>query len=235
MSRSEFELLPQFLLDIIIWDSHPLSLGATPRQVYIDGIAQLHDPHNLTKPSNYQDLPKPPNWDREAEEAVKWDGIPPLTDKKNSVVGKTLKIEGVKSAWHYGTNGDVESLFDEDHEGNRRTIFVQDGQILCVDTGNDHCGEYEAQNIDKVVDLQGGSLAPGLTTYGSPLGLVEIRSESSTNDGDVSDPLVDGGLPSILGSNTIIRAVDGLQFQGRNALSVLLSFLIIYTDSECAD
>jgi imidazolonepropionase-like amidohydrolase len=205
--------------DIIVWDSHPLTLGATPRQVYIDGIAQLNDPHKLTKPSNFQDLPKSPNWDREAEETVKWDGVPPLTDKRNSVAGKTVKIEGVKSAWHIGTDGDVQPLFDEDHEGNGRAVFVRDGQILCVNNGNGYCGEYEAQKIDQVVDLQGGSLAPGLTTYGSPLGLVEIRLESSTNDGDVSDPLVDGGMPSILGSrNSIIRAVDGLQFQGRNTL-----------------
>lgn len=27
--------------DIVLWDSHPLSLGATPLQVYIDGIVQL--------------------------------------------------------------------------------------------------------------------------------------------------------------------------------------------------
>lgn len=163
-------------------------------------------------------MPKSPNWDREAEEAVKWEGLPPLTDKTNLVVGKTVKIEGVKSVWHYGTNGDIEALFEDDHENTGRVIFVRDGQILCVVDGNDHCGEYEHQVIDEVVDLHGGSLLPGLTTYGSPLGLVEIRIESSTNDGEVHDPLVDGNMPSILGSHTIIRAVDGLQFQGRNTL-----------------
>ena len=72
---------------------------------------------------------------------------------------------------------------------------------------------------DEFIDLKGGSLAPGLTSYGSPLGLVEISLEPSTNDGVVLDPLVDGNLPSILGKDTaIIRAVDGLQFQGRNTL-----------------
>ncbi|KAF8805276.1 hypothetical protein BYT27DRAFT_7297664 [Phlegmacium glaucopus] len=206
--------------DVVIWDSHPLALGATPRQVYIDGLAQLNDPHTLTKPSNFQSLPGRPNWDREAEEAVKWDGVPPLTEDANSMAGKNVKIEGVKSAWQYATNGDIEALFDDgDDGGDGRVIFVRDGQILCVDTGDGHCGEYESQEIGRVVDLQGGSLAPGLTTYGSPLGLVEIRLESSTNDGLVHDPLVNGDMPSILGDhNTIIRAVDGLQFQGRNTL-----------------
>ena len=73
--------------------------------------------------------------------------------------------------------------------------------------------------MDEVVDLKGRSLAPGLTSYGSPLSLVEIRLEPSTNDVTVLDPLVDGNLPSILGKDAaIIRAVDGLQFQGRNTL-----------------
>ena len=47
-------------LDFIIWDSHPLALGATPRQVYIDGIPQLEKPQELNKPSKFQTLPKTP-------------------------------------------------------------------------------------------------------------------------------------------------------------------------------
>ena len=86
--------------------------------------------------------------------------------------------------------------------------------------------------MDEVVDLKGGSLAPGLTSYGSPLGLVEIRLEPSTNDVTVLDPLVDGNLPSILGKDAaIIRAVDGLQFQGRNTLLVVHFFRYLgYSD-----
>ena len=40
-------------LAIVIWDSHPLALGATPRQVYIDGIPQLEKPQELNKPSKF--------------------------------------------------------------------------------------------------------------------------------------------------------------------------------------
>ena len=36
-----------------------------------------------------------------------------------------------------------------------------------------------------LLDLQGGSIGPGLMTYGSLLDLVEIRHEPSTNDGNV--------------------------------------------------
>jgi hypothetical protein len=71
----------------------------------------------------------------------------------------------------------------------------------------------------KIVDLQGGELAPGLTTFGSNLGLSEIKLEPSTEDGRVFDPLT-MRVPSILG-NTVVRAVDGLQFGGRNTLCVI--------------
>ena len=74
-------------------------------------------------------------------------------------------------------------------------------------------------DVVKFVDLEGGSLAPGLMSHGSSLGLEEILFEPCTNDGDVFDPLVDGNLPSVLGKDTgIIRAVDGLQFNGRNTM-----------------
>ena len=201
--------------DIIVWDSHPLALGATPRQVYIDGIVQLNKPQTLTKPSTFQTVPVTPNWDKEAEETVKWDGVPPLTGRHGGTEGKTFKIIGVKSVWHYGAGGHIVPLFD-DKEGKGRTVLLQDGRLVCVDDVKTRCG---GGDVDEFVDLKGGSLAPGLTSYGSPLGLVEISLESSTNDGVVLDPLVDGNLPSVLGKDTtIIRAVDGLQFQGRNTL-----------------
>ena len=127
----------------------------------------------------------------------------------------------MKSVWHYGAEGHVNSLFD-DEEGEGRSVLVQDGHIVCVDDRNSgsFCGSLDAEaEVDEIINLKGGSLAPGLTSYGSPLGLVEIGLEPSTNDGLVLDPLVDGDLPSILGKDTaIIRAVDGLQFQGRNTL-----------------
>jgi hypothetical protein len=58
---------------------------------------------------------------------------------------------------------------------------------------------------------------PGLVSFGSSLGLTHIAAEQSTNDGAAFDPLT-GGVPGILGSEAVIRAVDGLQFESRNAL-----------------
>jgi imidazolonepropionase-like amidohydrolase len=52
--------------DIVLWDSHPLSLGATPRQVFIDGIPQL-DGTIVEKSKVLQSAPKTPNFDKEAK------------------------------------------------------------------------------------------------------------------------------------------------------------------------
>ena len=129
-----------------------------------------------------------------------------LTGKHGETEGKIIQIIGVKNVWHYGSGGCIEPLFD-DKNGKWRFVLLQDGLLVCVD------------DVDEFVDLEGGSLAPGFTSYGSSLGPEEILYEPFTNDGDVYDPLVDGNLPSVLGKDTaIIRAVDGLQFNGRNTL-----------------
>jgi len=57
-----------------------------------------------------------------------------------------------------------------------------------------------------------------LTTFGSDLGLSEIRGEASTRDGLVYDPLF-GPVPKVVGGDdALIQAVDGLQFTGRDTL-----------------
>ncbi|KAF8163787.1 hypothetical protein B0H34DRAFT_614504, partial [Crassisporium funariophilum] len=202
-----------FCSDIVIWDSHPLSLGATPTQVYIDGIPQLDDPQTLIKPANFQVLPESPNWDREAKEAVEWEGLPPLNSRKSIGKDGPVRLVGVKEVLQRTSQGIVEPLF-EDKNGKGRAVLVRDGEIVCVEDGVTGCTEFGEVTI---IDLKGGSLAPGLTTYGSPLGLVEIRLEPTTNDGPIHDPLINGDSASILGKD-VIRAVDGLQFEGRNTL-----------------
>ncbi|KAJ7448142.1 hypothetical protein FB451DRAFT_1567335 [Mycena latifolia] len=56
----------------------------------------------------------------------------------------------------------------------------------------------------------GGALAPRLTTFGSDLGVNEVKLEPLTTDGRVLDPLT-MAVSDILG-DTVFRAVDGLQF-----------------------
>jgi hypothetical protein len=62
-----------------------------------------------------------------------------------------------------------------------------------------------------------GSVSPSLVTFGSPLGLSNIDQEDSTNDGMIFDPLLEN-VPKMLDSDSLVRAVDGLEFQTRDAL-----------------
>ncbi|KAG5644405.1 hypothetical protein DXG03_008572 [Asterophora parasitica] len=200
--------------DVAIWDSHPLSLGATPVQVYIDGIAQIEQPYTLVKPDALQNVPQTPDWNLESQQAVKFSGLPPLRGRKVRL-GGGVKFTRVKTAWVRDGDGHVHSMFDESTGSAEHAVVVREGSVVLCSAGNSNI--CDDARVGEVVDLQGGSLAPGLTTFGSPLGLVEIRLEPSTTDGAVNDPL-GGSVPDILGNDAVVRAVDGLQFEGRNAL-----------------
>ncbi|KAL0577309.1 hypothetical protein V5O48_004665 [Marasmius crinis-equi] len=198
--------------DVVIWDSHPLALGATPVQVYIDGIPQLKDPHVARKPDAFQDVPKVPNFDQEARDAVKYQGLPPLTPRKSS---ETVVFTNVKSVFTR-SGARVQKVFSS--EGSELgSVVVRDGRVACSGQCiQDHF--VEDPNVI-VVDLEGGSIFPALVSYGAPLGLETMNQEPSTNDGTVFEPLSSTRVPSILGGDSaVIRAVDGLQYGTRDAL-----------------
>ncbi|KAF5371160.1 hypothetical protein D9758_004120 [Tetrapyrgos nigripes] len=228
--------------DLVLWDSHPLSLGATPKQVFIDGIAQLKEPHTLTKPSQLQKVPVTPNFAREAEEAVRHDGLPPLGPRESFKKEEVVMFVNMKSMYAKlgGRVVKVLSARTEDAERSRRmqkeemgVVIVQGGELLCKGIWAECAVPIKKLKSEtRIVDLKGGSLAekqnvdrcsslgfsPGLVSYGSYLGLTHISGERSTNDGTVADPLT-GSVPGILGGGeAVIRAVDGLQFESRNAL-----------------
>jgi imidazolonepropionase-like amidohydrolase len=60
--------------DVVLWDSHPLALGATPSQVFIDGIPQLKG-LKVEKPKSLQEVPKTPNFDKEANLTLKVESL----------------------------------------------------------------------------------------------------------------------------------------------------------------
>ncbi|KIK67367.1 hypothetical protein GYMLUDRAFT_37473 [Collybiopsis luxurians FD-317 M1] len=200
--------------DLVIWDSHPLSLGATPVQVFIDGIAQLESPYVSEKPPAFQKVPKVPNFDEEARLAVQYDGLPPLNPVKGS---KHVVFTNVTEVFVRGS-GTVESLFS------RRTIdagvvVARNGQLVCIGEQSTCLTNavWEAEEEPLFVDLKGGSIEPALTSYGAPLGLEHINQEPSTVDGFAFGPLSQN-VPKILGGNPVSRAVDGLLFNTRDAL-----------------
>ncbi|KAI5118175.1 hypothetical protein M0805_008416 [Coniferiporia weirii] len=201
--------------DLVIWDSHPLALGATPKQVFIDGIAQLDTPQTAQKPPSFQNVPKTPDFTKETADALKYEGLPPLVPEK-SVTG-TVVFTNVKSVTvRAATSGGIVSAFEAQDDGKLGVFVVVNGKAAC--TGSQSaCASFLGAPDAEFVDLKGGAISPGLVSYGSVLGLEEIRGEASTRDGNVFDPL-ENGAPSIVGGEgALIRAVDGLQFATRNA------------------
>ncbi|KAF9566706.1 carbohydrate esterase family 9 protein [Agrocybe pediades] len=199
--------------DVVVWDSHPLALGAAPQQVFIDGIAQLEKPFVSKKPSSHQRVPKTPDFDKEARDAVKYEGLPPL--ELNSSTSDITIFSNVSSVFLREGLSVKEVILAQGGKENAATVVVENGHVTCFGSDS-QCQVAQYDLKVQRVNLEGGSISPALISFGSPLGLNHIDQEPSTNDGSVPNPLK-GNLPSLL-EDTVIRAVDGLQFSTRDAL-----------------
>ncbi|PBK99152.1 carbohydrate esterase family 9 protein [Armillaria gallica] len=200
--------------DIVVWDSHPLAIGATPKQVYIDGIEQIEKPYSNPKLTGLQSVPKTPNFDREAAETLKHDGLPPLETKQTT--SETVVFVNVSDVY-IRDHHTVKRRFSARQSNEAGVLVVEAGKIICAGV-KATCLAENAYHDAVVVDLVGGSVAPGFVSFGSALGLSHISGEASTNDGPVIGPLL-SKVPSILGGDeAVIRASDGLQFASRDSL-----------------
>ncbi|KAF9061078.1 hypothetical protein BDP27DRAFT_1338711 [Rhodocollybia butyracea] len=201
--------------DIVLWDSHPLAIGATPKQVLYDGVAQLKNPFSSSKPAALQHVPQTPDFSEETEAALKYDGLSPLEPKES--VSDRIIFQNFSSLFLYIGDG-VEQIFAaEQYSGEPQIVVVEGGKIVC--TGTSEVCFTSSHMKTRVMDLQEVPLRkPGLLSYGSHLGLVHIAGEPSTQDGVQFDGLTQR-IPNILGGEeVVVRAVDGLQFTTRDAL-----------------
>ncbi|KAF9012657.1 carbohydrate esterase family 9 protein [Cyathus striatus] len=220
--------------DIVLWDSHPLQIGATPAKVWIDGIIQIPVPSKTDTQNNvevgmgkdgeeWKQIPKTPNWDRERNETLDWDGLPPLQGRKRQ---DAVTFINVQKVWLRNDDGEITEAasFRNDTPG---TVIVENGKITCMEF---NC--IVRQNLSgDIINLKGGSISPGLMTYGSPLGLQEIEGEPSTGDGELLDAL-QRNIPRLLDdTGGVVRAVDGLMFGTRNALLAYRSGVTLATSS----
>lgn len=187
--------------------------------MFIDGIPQLETPHGLVKPEQYQSYPKVPNFDKEAKEAVKYEGLPPLKTAKSSKDAIFINVRSLYVRRH--KSGEV--VLRKIGDGVNGVVLVRDGKVACAGS-NSQCGVMRTELVGvPIVDLEGGSIAPGLLSYGAPLGMEEIPEEASTSDGVAPAPLI-GSVPSLVGGDKYLaRAIDGLKFETRDALSVLVT------------
>ncbi|KAJ6572059.1 carbohydrate esterase family 9 protein [Mycena capillaripes] len=202
-------IIEGFDADIVVWDSHPLALGAAPKQVYIDGIAQIEKPYTSAKPKSVQHVPATPNFDKEIADAIKYEGLPPLepeTAKSDVVVFRNVGSIYLKNPETRRVNEVFSSA------GADGVVVVQNGRIVC----HGICPSALSRSDALHLDLEGGSISPAFVSYGSSLGLTHITGEASTNDGPVFDPL-SMKIPEII-DEAVIKASDGLLFASRDAL-----------------
>ena len=211
--------------DVVLWDTHPLQLGATPVKVWIDGVLEVpvavekggseHEvPVGKGKEHPYwQEVPEVPNWDKERQRTIEWEGLPPLGGIR---VRKTVVFTNVSELWVKDPEQGIVQQFGAGFNPKGQVVVVNSGDVVCMGT-SDSCAGFMDSDSEHA-DLRGGVISPGLTSFGSCLGLQEIEGEASTGPGKPYDALI-GDVPEIVGDiGAVERASDALLFQTRNAL-----------------
>lgn len=150
-----------FDADIVVWDSDPLSIGATPVQVWIDGTSQFPHAIVLNKPVSE---PMVPN---EELSAIIPEEPSIFTDIIFTGVSKIM-IPGSEQVLAYG-----ESL----------NVVVLGGKIVCTGVCRSDVENASSTGI-KSIQMKNGYLSPSFVAFGSDLGLVEIMQEAATQNGE---------------------------------------------------
>lgn len=183
--------------DLVVWDAHPLSVGARPRQVYIDGVATL-DAADVEASSarvvaaSAADLGRMPAMRATvpAEERRE-------VCERSRKPGPAFVVTGLNKAFLdefpdlLPTAGGGE-LSSKD----RLTLVIANGEVSCLGTERSCIGAVaqisEQRGKDDIVyvQLRDGHLTRGLTAVTSSLGIEEISMDPDTGDGivDVLSP-----------------------------------------------
>jgi hypothetical protein len=184
--------------DVVIWDSHPLALGATPIQVFIDGVPIFDEEtaeKKLHAKPERQEIPK----------SREFDEIEALTGEVESeeMNQKEFVATGIRKAYLRRGNG-LEVLSSTSES---LTMVVRGGRIECLSTScSDEVGIAAAQGFP-IYQLRNGCILPGLTILSPGHGLLDIESEGSTIDGIVN------GNDDV---KNVVYAKDGLKFDGKH-------------------
>lgn len=169
-----------FDADVVVWDSDPLSVGAAPSQVWIDGVAQFEDPVELEKP-----LKGPISPDLSLAE----------TTPEAEVKAKDVVFTGITSVILSGSHGDSNLSLPEETFAEPVNMIVSDGRVTCVGPCTAELARTTPM-LFKTVNLRNGHVTDGFTAFGSSLGLNAIDAEDAADNGD--------------NKQSFTRAVDGL-------------------------
>ncbi|KAF9646963.1 hypothetical protein BDM02DRAFT_2841164 [Thelephora ganbajun] len=230
--------------DVVLWDTHPLQLGATPVNVWIDGVLEVPvavekggSEHRVPvgkgkEDPGWQEIPEVPNWDEERQRAIEWEGLPPLGGTQ---VHETVVFTNVSELWVRHPEHGIVQQFNggfEEFDSKDQVVVVNSGRVACVGPSGSCTGFMSSGS--KRANLRGGVISPGLTSFGSSLGLQEIEQEASTGPGKPYDALIQD-VPGIVGDiGGVERASDALLFQTRSAFSAYeagVTYAVVALDS----
>lgn len=208
---------PGYDADLVVWDAHPLSLGATPMQVFVDGVAQFDE--DQVKDSMGATFTSALNGDEpkisselqvrfEPEEKYK-------TQICNQVMkpGKNIVITGIRKASVENYPELAKKLSANKSSIGPYEMIIQDGNVVCLDS-SEMCSRdraaAEADNDHVSIDLKNGHVNTGFTAMTNALGMVEIATDDSTGDGNAKGQKLESPDTLIYGKHGV--ALDGKSF-----------------------
>lgn len=192
------KIKPGFDADIVVWDSDPLSVGAAPVQVWVDGVAQWEDPVELAKP-----LVGPT--------------VPDIT--LGNIIEDTTDIADVVFT------GITKVLLSDDQaveaDGSAFNVAITSGKISCIGTCKSEI-ESAAANDVQVLSLENGYLFNSYTGVAGTIGLNEIDGESGTDNGPnpvvfsraADGLLLDSKKLHVASKYGVTRAISAPKFTG---------------------
>ncbi|MCJ1386948.1 hypothetical protein MMC17_010077 [Xylographa soralifera] len=199
-----------FDADVVVWDSDPLSVGATPAQVWIDGAAQFKDPFILRKPMVLPSFQKPkPN---ETKDMLK--------------VKETIVFKGITKVRIGGSTNNFAS-------NKTAHVIVSNGVISCIGFCKDELQTALDEGAE-VVNLFNGYLTQPITAIGSSIGLSEIAGEKDTRDGDNTDAVWSRAIDGLAldtkqlaaaYAHGVARAITAPSARGGSSRGVSVGFL----------
>ncbi|KAI9354046.1 hypothetical protein BD770DRAFT_325324 [Pilaira anomala] len=189
--------------DIVIWERHPLRLGARPKHVFIDGAElNFHLPwsKSITEQEQEQHVFDTSDLIHLNEQERHY--LPPFSDNTMHVDSFVLK----NISQIYMNSTDAMDMKDTDGRG--LYIVVKEGIIACIGLVCDR-DHIEWPVSSPVFEMGGAVVIPGIISMGVPLGLAEIQAEETTQDGYAKNDISDEDI-----SKKVVRAVDGLKLNG---------------------
>jgi hypothetical protein len=148
---------PGFDADVVVWDSDPLSVGAAPVQVWIDGTAQFENPVELKKPASEVIVPDE-GLSKIPEAPVPMDEVI-FTGVSEVLLGKEVKALASSNA-----------------------VVVAKGRITCIGACESEL-QAASQHKTPIINLRNGHLTESFTAFGSKIGLNAIDAEKDTDNG----------------------------------------------------